>query len=395
MKRLLHGLGELALAAIISGGCSANGGTGHDLGDEPGTKNGPPSSSGGSATTMDAGSSPGADAGIDSGADGGIDSGVDSGSISGDSGTMAPPSCQAAGNGVTSCGASGESCCTSLAVPGGTYYRTYASSGSGPTGEADPATVSGFRLDKYEVTVGRFRQFVNAWNGGAGWLPAEGSGKHTHLNGGQGLVNAGFDAGVAYEPGWATSDNGNVAPTNANLACESQFPTWTTSAGNSENLPINCVNWWESYAFCTWDGGFLPSEAEWEYASAGGSQQLYYPWGSTDPGTINQYAIYDCYYPSGSGPCTGGAAPVGTATLGAGLWGQLDLAGNVNEWNVDWFASYADPCTDCAYLTAASYRVMRSGYFYNDPSYLLPPGRSDDPPAVRSVCIGFRCARAP
>ena len=295
-------------------------------------------------------------------------------------------------SGVTTCGASGESCCTSLDVPGGTYYRTYASSGGGPTGEADPATVSGFRLDKYEVTVGRFRQFVNAWNGGAGWLPAEGSGKHTHLNGGRGLVDVGV---VAYEPGWATSDNGQVAPNDANLACESQFDTWTTLAAQNESLPINCVNWWESYAFCAWDGGFLPSEAEWEYASAGGSQQLDYPWGSTDPGTTNLYAIYDCYYPSGSGPCTGGAAPVGTATLGVGLWGQLDLAGNVNEWNLDWFARYADPCTDCAYLTAASYRVVRGGYFYNDPSYMLPAGRSDDPPAVRSVCIGFRCARAP
>jgi formylglycine-generating enzyme required for sulfatase activity len=37
----------------------------------------------------------------------------------------------------------------------------------------------------------------------------------------------------------------------------------TSSAGSKENLPINCVNWWESYAFCIWDGGFLPSEAEW------------------------------------------------------------------------------------------------------------------------------------
>jgi formylglycine-generating enzyme required for sulfatase activity len=395
MKRLLRGLGMLGLTASISGGCSAHGSIGHDSGDEPGPQKVPSSSSNGSPTTTDAGSSPGPDAGLDSGSDARLDSEADAESISGDSGTMGPPSCQVGGSGVTTCGASGESCCTSLDVPGGTYYRTYASSGGGPTGEADPATVSGFRLDKYEVTVGRFRQFVNAWNGGAGWLPAEGSGKHTHLNGGRGLVDVGVDAGVAYEPGWATSDNGQVAPNDANLACESQFDTWTTLAAQNESLPINCVNWWESYAFCAWDGGFLPSEAEWEYASAGGSQQLDYPWGSTDPGTTNLYAIYDCYYPSGSGPCTGGAAPVGTATLGVGLWGQLDLAGNVNEWNLDWFARYADPCTDCAYLTAASYRVVRGGYFYNDPSYMLPAGRSDDPPAVRSVCIGFRCARAP
>jgi len=47
--------------------------------------------------------------------------------------------------------------------------------------------VGDFKLDKYEVTVGRFRQFVAAWNGGAGYTPPAGSGKHTHLNGGNGL----------------------------------------------------------------------------------------------------------------------------------------------------------------------------------------------------------------
>jgi formylglycine-generating enzyme required for sulfatase activity len=296
---------------------------------------------------------------------------------------------------MTNCGANSECCCTSLEVTGGTYDRTYSSSNDTGTGKADPATVTTFRLDKYEVTVGRFRQFVSAWNGGVGYVPAAGSGKHTHLNGGLGLANTEGEAGVAYETGWVSSDDSAIVPTDANLTCESQFQTWTPLAGSNESLPINCLNWYEAYAFCIWDGGFLPSEAEWEYAAAGGSQQREYPWGSADPGTTNQYAIYGCNYPSASGSCTGGAAPVGTATPGAGLWGQLDLAGNVNEWNLDSYASYGSPCTDCASLAVAPYRVMRGGYFYNYASYLLPPARSDDPPTARSICIGFRCARTP
>jgi formylglycine-generating enzyme required for sulfatase activity len=109
-----------------------------------------------------------------------------------------PPSCTGGAGAGNNCGGTGgtTSCCASLEVPGGTYNRRYTNSGTGPTGEADLATVSGFRLDKYLVTVGRFRQFVN---GDAGHLPAAGSGKHTHLKGGQGLANSG--AGGGYEPG--------------------------------------------------------------------------------------------------------------------------------------------------------------------------------------------------
>jgi formylglycine-generating enzyme len=199
-----------------------------------------------------------------------------------------PPSCAGGGPGMSDCGSCTESCCASLNVTGGTYDRTYSSGDGGPAGEADPATVSTLRLDKYEVTVGRFRQFVGAWNGGLA-RPSSGSGKHAYLNGGSGLSAS----GGGNEPGWDPSDDANIAPTDAHLACDS-YATWTSSAGNQERLPINCVNWYEAYAFCIWDGGFLPSETEWEYAAAGGNQQREYPWGSTDPGTGNQFAIYDC-----------------------------------------------------------------------------------------------------
>jgi sulfatase modifying factor 1 len=189
----------------------------------------------------------------------------------------------------------------------------------------------------------------------------------------------------------------DIDPTTANLQCGSPYNTWTATVTTNENLPINCVNWWESYAFCIWDGGFLPSEAEWEYAAAGGNQQLEYPWGNpvssstTDPGTANLHAIYDLLYRDNATDI----APVGFASLGVGTWGQFDLAGEVFEWNLDWYATYADPCTDCAYLTAASSRVIRGGPFDSAASLLLPPIRYSFTPADRIGGVGFRCARTP
>jgi sulfatase modifying factor 1 len=336
--------------------------------------------------------------------------------------TTDAPSCQTTGDGLTNCGAARESCCTSIELPGGTYNRTYTNDGGGPTSESDPATVSGFRFDKYLVTVGRFRQFVAAWN--TGWTPPAGSGKHNHLNGGQGLSddsqvlnNATIfprtDPSAVYETGWQASHTSKVAPNNENLSgtaspsssvtCDSTYATWTSTPSNHETHPIDCVNWYEAYAFCIWDGGFLASEAEWEYAAAGGSEEREYPWGSMDPGKANQYAIYRCYYPSVSGPCYGKSkiAPVGTAALGVARWGQLDLAGELWEWILDrmrW-----DPgssCIDCAYLTdisggvypGAGLESLDSG---GDFSLPLDPPRISGNYWDERLPIGIRCARSP
>jgi sulfatase modifying factor 1 len=329
-------------------------------------------------------------------------------------GAATPASCMADGPGMNNCGPGGsgiESCCTSLEVMGGQYDRTYdnlydedggfSAEGGGATGLADPATVSGFRMDKYLVTVGRFRRYVN-YMSSVGAPPANGSGVHSHLNDGGGLANSG-DPGT-YEAGWDGDDwnawlatgYGTFNTWDTHLKCDSTRATWTTAPSTQENLPINCVNWYEAYAFCIWDGGFLPSEAEWEYVAAGGSKELEFPWGSMDPGTGNQYAVYNCDYPDGSGICSGVAniAPVGTTTLGASTWGQLDMVGELYEWNLDWAARYVNPCVNCADLVfSQNGRTNRGGAFVSSP---LPiPYRSYGLPTNRGAKVGFRCARIP
>ena len=333
---------------------------------------------------------------------GGSAAGGSPGGTGGSSGSgVEPLSCQGGGPGISDCGQNGESCCTSPSVPGGTFYRTYTNDGSGATNTADPATVSDYRLDKYLVTVGRFRKFVTAWDQGDGYTPDVGSGKHTHLNSGKGLADSGTPGN--YEPGWLDSYTNKLAMTNDNLECQSGYFTWTRSPGDNERLPMNCVNWYEAYAFCIWDGGFLPSEAEHIYAAAGGAEQRQYPWGSDAPGTSNQYAIYGCYYPDGVGdPANCGdnthIAVVGTAQRGAGKWEHLDLVGNLQKWLLDYFASYINPCTDCANLAATgSGRAPRDGNFTDkNEALLLAPYRNNGfYPENRFYTFGFRCARTP
>jgi formylglycine-generating enzyme required for sulfatase activity len=233
-----------------------------------------------------------------------------------DSGSTTCPS-------TASCGP-GESCCTTLLVPGGTFSRSYDGVTGGYTNPKYKATISDFRLDKYEVTVGRFRAFTQAVV--AGYKPADGSGKHTHVN-----CGAGLNGGT--EPGWRSAWNSNLPSdaTSWNTALSCTDGSWTPSTGN-ETLPITCVNWYQAYAFCIWDGGFLPTEAEWNYAAAGGSEQRKYPWGATDPGADAKLAIYGCYYKSASA-CS--LAPVGSVPAGNGKWGHADLAGNVWEFTLD------------------------------------------------------------
>jgi formylglycine-generating enzyme required for sulfatase activity len=155
------------------------------------------------------------------------------------------------------------------------------------------------------------------------------------------------------------------------------------------------VSWYDAYAFCIWDGAFLPSEAEWNYAASGGSQQRVYPWGSTAPGPNANLAVYGCYY-NGTGMCTGvtNIAPVGSVAAGNGRYGQADLAGNVVEWTLDSYASYVAPCDDCAYLDVKKFRALRSGAF----GYAVvdrASQRETRAPDYLDDYDGFRCARSP
>jgi formylglycine-generating enzyme required for sulfatase activity len=202
-----------------------------------------------------------------------------------------------------------------------------------------------------------------------------------------------------FEGGWDSTWNTNLAMTqtawNSNLGCDATRATWTSSPGANEHRPINCITWYEAYAFCIYDGGFLPSEAEWNYAASGGADQRVYPWSNPVTSTT-----IDCSYANftnGAAACsTSFTNEVGTdSPKGDGKFGQSDLSGNVWEWNIDFYAMYVTPCSDCSNVTTASTRVNRGGSYNLVSSALLSSYRNDNAPTTRDPSIGARCARTP
>jgi formylglycine-generating enzyme required for sulfatase activity len=274
------------------------------------------------------------------------------------------------------CGAAGDSCCESPLVTGASFLRQ--------NDPSLPATVSSFRLDKYETTVGRFRAFVEAV-GPTSWHPAVGSGKHTHLA--RGGLDSVKELAVerGWDPAWDTNVIRSTTAWNDRLGC--MGATWTSSRGANEDRPIVCVSWYDAYAFCIWDGGFLPSYAEWSYAAVGGRDQRMYPWGN-DSLDLNHAQF-----------CSNQAcAPidVGFKVPGNGFYGQSDLAGNVWEWVLDSFSpTTSDACNDCVVFNVGSDRAVTGGGFDSTPPTLAAGFVAADSPDHFDLSDGFRCARPP
>ncbi len=280
----------------------------------------------------------------------------------------------------------GGDCCASALVPGGSFDRSNSAS--------FPATVSDFELDVYEVVVGRFRAFVNAGEGTRAKAPADGAGAHPKI------------AGSGWSSAWNTNLEADSTALVERLKCDSRFQPWTDAPGDTETRPMNCVTWFEAFAFCAWDGGWLPTEAEWNYAAAGGSEQREYPWGA---GLDDDHAVYGCTATNRPGvrQCTfDDLKTVGSKSpLGDGRWGHADLAGNVWEWMLDYSEEpyRLTPCDDCAELRPSvkpssgrdgAERAFRGGAFNWDAVYQRTAFRYSDPEAARYASIGLRCARA-
>jgi formylglycine-generating enzyme required for sulfatase activity len=384
-----------------AGGAGGNGGSGGATTTSTTTTTSGSGGSGGATTTTSGGG--GAGGASTTSATGGA-GGAGTQTLAGD--TM--PSCKL---NDPRCGPDSVSCCESRFVPTTSFQMGRGDNPAEdayPNGAADEkpehtATLStGFYLDTFEVTVGRFREFVKVYDS----QPVA-AGTHAY----RGNAATGFPDVYGHPQLWSSAAQlPSAMYSNCRVWTD---PGGTNTSGSHKNavdgklgwidanalMPMNCVTWFEAFAFCAWDGGRLPTEAEWEMAAAGSSDNGLYPWGPTAP--------LDAQVASGRADLF---MPVGSRPQGRGKWGHYDLAGSAAEWVLDaygagFYASASALDADPVETTYSLYTmpdlsgrllsVVRGGSSFEADAGAFRAARRDGrtPNMYRVESVGFRCAR--
>ncbi len=215
-----------------------------------------------------------------------------------------------------------------------------------------------FYIDKYEVTIGQYRKFLEAWNRNKMAIrehPKQGSSKD-HTPEKWGLLLEAIEKKTAL--------NGQRI---------------------YEQTPVFNIDYFDAWAYAQWAGKRLPTEQEWEKAARGLDGNLF-PWGNTfDANKANTGADRgDSTSDSNFGKIDGFGlwAPVGAVRKDLSPYGVNDMAGNVQEWTDSWDTHPDFPTEQVP--------VIRGGSWASLDVRLTIRERSQSK-LKRSQQIGFRC----
>lgn len=154
--------------------------------------------------------------------------------------------------------------------------------------------------------------------------------------------------------------------------------------------PVVSVLWAEAQAFANWCGRRLPTEAQWEKAARGTDGRIY-PWGN-EPPTTNRGVFVDL---ASNTPTA--CAMVGSRPAGASPYGCMDMAGNVYEWTSEWFEPYPNNPEAGRLLPYTGHvnGCLRGGSFYHATHAYIAAKRFGFKPDETYFHVGFRTAWTP
>lgn len=179
-----------------------------------------------------------------------------------------------------------------------------------------------------------------------------------------------------------------------------QDDRWEPRPGTAQQ-PVVLVSWYGAAAYSRWangrdwrnfrSDGFLPTEAQWEYAARGASH-CSYPWGeepaTADRARVGLHRVRQNYTLL---PLAEVQTPLGLSPFGLN-----HMAGNVWQWCADWYASdfygqpearQPNPCNH----RPTGIRVERGGSWVGPGELARSSYRRGRPPAAVGRCLGFRC----
>src|SRR5690242_4552405 len=127
----------------------------------------------------------------------------------------------------------------------------------------------------------------------------------------------------------------------------------------------------------------LPTEAEWEYSARAGTTNRFFYGDDPDYTNLTNYAWYE-------DNSSGQTHPV--AQKLPNPWGLYDIAGNIPEWCLDWYApSYSGgSAVDPQGPLTGSLRVIRGGGYFDFATICRSAARNEDDPTSPFGVYGFR-----
>jgi len=154
------------------------------------------------------------------------------------------------------------------------------------------------------------------------------------------------------------------------------------------DLPVINVDWFDAEAYCRWAGKRLPTEAEWE-KSAKGPNDWRFPWGNVEP--TMEHANFNQTW---RGEAT--LVQVGIYEKGKSPYGIYDVAGNVWEWVADWYEAdyyHKSPPRNPQGPETGKYKAVRSSGWQGETPQVRVFTRIKSLPTDRNNSTGFRCAQ--
>ena len=149
------------------------------------------------------------------------------------------------------------------------------------------------------------------------------------------------------------------------------------------------MSFYEAEAYCSWVGGHLPTEAQWERAAC--PKEGRFPWGESEDVEAAWYSGGKYGHLQSILTKATNQSPPNQRTE-AGL---LHTVGNVWEWTADWYHkdSYkGNRTSDPTGVENGTWKTMRGGSFMNLPSYCTCTHREPARPTRVAYTTGFRCA---